>query len=137
MARLCPNSIWNISKLMVVWTNNTPYNSRLNDYCKPMIRLVSQAHLCSSSKKVTNNDEDIEPSFAPLKLMTSSLALLSNIIQRRKIRLKFWHACSIVHTPRLASLISSLFVARHEMSCSFVKTVFPVAFVIIFNETGI
>ena len=137
MARLCPHSIWNISKLMVVWTNNTPYNSRLNDYCKPMIRLVSQAPLCSSSKKVTNNDEDIEPSFAPLKLMTSSLALLSNIIQRRKIRLKFWHACSIVHTSRLTSLISSLFVARHEMSCSFVKTVIPLAFVIIFNETSI
>ena len=87
---------------MVAWTNNTPYNSRLNDYCKPMIRRVSQAPLCSSSKKVTNNDEDIEPSFAPLKLMTSSL-----------------------------------FVARQEMSCSFVKTVFPVAFVIILNETGI
>ena len=52
-----------------------------------MIRLVSQAHLCSSSEKVTNNDEDIEPSFAPLELMTSSLALLSNVIQRRKIRL--------------------------------------------------
>ena len=116
---------------MVAWTNNTPYNSRLNDYCKPMIRRVSQAPLFSSSKKVTNNDEDIEPSFAPLELMTSSLALLSNIIQRRKIRLKFWHAYSIVHTPRLTSLISSLFVARHEMSCSFVKTVFPVAFVII------
>ena len=137
MARLCPNSIWNISKLMVVWTNNTPYNSRLNDYFKPMIRRVSQAPLCSSSKKVTNNDEDIEPSFAPLELMTSSLALLSNIIQRRRIRLKFWHAYSIVHIPRLTSLISSLFVARHEMSCSFVKTVFPLAFVIIFNETGI
>ena len=137
MARLCPNSIWNISKLMVVWTNNIPYNSRLTDYCKPMIKRFSQAPLCSSSKKVTNNDEDIEPSFAPLKLMTSSLALLSNITQRRKIRLQFWHAYSIVHTPRLASLISSLFVTRHEMSCSFVNTVFPVAFVIIFNETGI
>ena len=122
---------------MVVWTNNTPYNSQLNDYCEPMIRRVSQAPLCSSSKKVTNNDEDIEPSFAPLKLMTSSLALLSNIIQRRKIRLKFWHACSIVHTSRLTSLISSLFVARHEMGCSFVKTVIPLAFVIIFNETSI
>ena len=137
MARLCPNSIWNISKLMAVLTNNTRYNSRLNDCCKPIIRRVSQAPLCSSSKKVTNNDEDIEPSFAQLELMTSSLALVSNIIQRRKIRLKFWHAYSIVHTPRLTSLISSLFLARHEMSCSFVKTVFPLAFVIIFNETGI
>ena len=122
---------------MVVWTNNTPYNSRLTDYCKPMIKRVSQAPLCSSSKKVTNNDEDIEPSFAPLELMTSSLALLSNIIQRRKIRLQFWHAYSIVQIPRLTSLISAIFVAEHEMSCSFVKTVFPVAFVIIFNETGI
>ena len=137
MARLCPNSIWNISKLMVAWTNSTPYNSRLDDYCMPIIKRVSQAPLCSSSKKVTNNDEDIEPSFAQLELMTSSLTLLSNIIQRRKIRLQFWHAYSIVHTPRLTSLISSLFVARQEMSCSFVKTVFPVAFVIIFNETGI
>ena len=122
---------------MVAWTNNIPYNSRLNDYCKPMIRRVSQAPLFSSSKKVTNNDEDIGPSFAPVELMTSSLAPLSNTIQRRKIRLKFWHAYSIVHTPRLTSLISSLFVARQEMSCSFVKPVFPVAFVIIFNETGI
>ena len=116
---------------MVAWTNSTPYNSWLNDYGKPIIRRVSQAHLFSSIKKVTNNDEDIEPYFAQLELMTSSLALLSNTIQRRKIRLKFWHAYSIVHTPRLTSLISSLFVARNEMSCSFVKTVFPVAFVII------
>ena len=137
MVNLCPNSIWNISKLMVAWTNSTPYNSRLNDYCKPIIRRVSQAPLCGSIKKVTNKDEGIEASFAPLELLTSSLALLAIIIQRRKIRLKFWHAYSIVHTPRLTSLISSLFVARHEMSCSFVKTVFPLAFVIIFNETGI
>ena len=109
MARLCPNSIWNISKLMVAWTNSTPYNSWLDDYCKPIIRRVSQAPLFSNIKKVTNNDEDIEPSFAPLELMTSSLALLSNVIQRRKIGLKFRHPDSIIYTPNLTSLISSLF----------------------------
>ena len=124
MARLCPNSIWNISKLMVAWITSTPYNSRLDDYCKPIIKRVSQAPLCSSIKKVTDRDEDIEASFAPLELLTSSLALLAIIIQRRKIRLKVGHAGSIVHTPRLTSLISSLFVAQHETTCSFVKTVF-------------
>ena len=109
---------------MVAWITSTPYNSRLDDYCKPIIKRVSQAPLCSSIKKVTDRDEDIEASFAPLELLTSSLALLAIIIQRRKIRLKVGHAGSIVHTPRLTSLISSLFVAQHETTCSFVKTVF-------------
>ena len=119
---------------MVMLPNNTPYNSRLTDYCKPMIKRVSQAPLCSSSKKVTNNDEDIEPAL-PLELMTSSLHYCE-YHPTEKNQVKVWHTYSIVHIPRLTSLISSLFVARHEMSCLFVKTVFPVAFVIIFNETG-
>ena len=90
---------------MVAWTNSTPYNSRLDDYCMPIIRRVSQAPFCGSIKKVTDKDEDIEASFAPLELLI--LALLSNIIQRRKIRLKFGHAYSEIVT-----------------TCSFVKTVF-------------
>ena len=78
-----------------------------------------------------------QTSFAPLELLTSSLALLANIIQRRKIRLTFGNADSIVHTPRLTSLISSLFVARHEMKLLIRKNCIPSAFVIILNETGI
>jgi hypothetical protein len=73
MARLCPNSIWNISKLMVAWTISTPYNSRLDDYCMPIIKRVSQAPFCGNIKKVTDKDEDIAASFAPLELLNSSL----------------------------------------------------------------
>ena len=92
MARLCPSSIWNISKLMVAWTNSTPYYSRLDDYCMPLIKRVLQAPFRVSIKKVTDKSEDIKASFAPLELLTSSFVLLANIIQRRTIRLNFGHA---------------------------------------------
>ena len=78
-----------------------------------------------------------QTSFAPLELLTSSLALLANIIKRRKIRLKFGHADSIVHAPRLTFLISSLIVVRHEVNLLIRKNCIPSAFVITFNETGI
>ena len=109
---------------MVAWTNSTPYNSRLDDYCMPITKRVSQAPFCGGVKTVTDKGEEIEASFAPPELLTALLALLANIIQRRKIGLKFRHADAIIHTLRLTSLISSLFLAQHEMSCSFVKTVF-------------
>ena len=51
---------------MVAWTNSTPYNSWLDDYCMPIIKRVSQAPFCGNIKKVTDKDEDIAASFALL-----------------------------------------------------------------------